>query len=71
MNRNVNDLFRNDETDERDSVISTDHISLVTSEERFSDLEDVIETIKDVKSKKRKLSDKFPEEISKKKRKLA
>lgn len=57
------------ENDEKDSVISTDHNSLVTSEERFSDLDDVMETIIDVKSRKRKLSDKPLNEGSVKKRK--
>lgn len=57
------------ENDEKDSVISTDHNSLVTSEERFSDLDDVMETIIDVKSRKRKLSDKSLNEGSVKKRK--
>lgn len=54
-------FFRTDNStalnDEVDSVISTDRNSLGTSEEHYSDLEDVLETISQhQKSKKQKLS---------------
>ncbi|XKL66580.1 hypothetical protein PGB90_010000 [Kerria lacca] len=44
------------ENDERDSGIGADHSSQITSDEKCSDLDDLLEKVKDVKSKKRKRS---------------